>query len=107
MSSWMPSTKKASSCTSLRFSNGSTAIEGRASVAAEVGAGFTAAAVVVVGTLRCAYSHRRPPPRKSSRRQYRKLGARDSLLTAVAVVPGQRHDDRQAERQAQHGKLLG
>ena len=68
MSSWMPSTKKASSASRLRFSKGRTAIEGRASV--KVGGRrcgrLCVAAGLVAVPLRCVARSTRTPRRRAA-----------------------------------------
>ena len=100
MSSWMPSTKKASSASRLRFSKGRTAIEGRASETRRrcrlhricrggcILSGFAGALVVP----------ERPAAEQQKQREDRELGSGDALLAAVAVVPREDQDDGQADQ---------
>ena len=102
MSSWMPSTKKASSAWRLRFSNGSTAI-GRACVGdrgRRVGCAGSPCGCVVVGFAGALVVPERPAAEQQQQREHREARGRDALLTAVAVVPGEHEDDGQADQRA-------
>ena len=100
MSSWTPSTKKASSASRLRFSKGSTAIGG-ACVGGRRGDAPVSQPQPWSSSGRCAGAYQPQNARRresSSSVSTASSGPRDSLLAAVAVVPGERHDDRQADR---------
>ena len=45
-----------------------------------------------------------PAAEEQEQREDRKLGRGDALLTAVAVVPGEDHDDRQADQQSKESR---
>ena len=82
---------------SLRFSKGSTAMEGRASETAGDAAGCAALAVAAASCLGFAGAlvvPERPAAEQQEQREDRELGGADALLAAVAVVPGEDQDDR-------------
>ena len=109
MSSWMPSTKKASSARRLRFSKGSTATDGRASVTAGDASGCAASrrgGCVLVGFAGALVVPERPAAEQQQQREDRKLRGADALLAAVAVVPGEDQDDGQADQECEGRELL-
>src|SRR5688572_3534845 len=69
----MPSTKKASSASRLRFSKGSTATEGRAPADAAAGAG-SVSTVWLRSSLDRSYHQKRPPPAKATSTNVTRLG---------------------------------
>ena len=65
-----------------------------------VGARFTAVQLwSSSGTAALRVQPQQAAAEQQQQRQYRELGAADALLTAVAVVPGEHQDDRQADRE--------
>ena len=109
MSSWMPSTKKASSSSRLRFSKGSTAMDGRASVTAGDASGCAVlcrGGCVLAGFAGALVVPERPAAEQQEQREDRELGGGDALLAAVAVVPGEDQDDGQADQECEGRELL-